>query len=70
MATPNALADAVRERRKSFRLTQTELAEIAGVSPRFVYDVEAGKDTVALDRVVALTRALGIQLLIEVGSSE
>ena len=66
--TSETLAQAVRTRRKSFDLTQTQLADISGVSPRFVYDLEAGKKSVSLDKVLAVTGALGIALIAEVAA--
>jgi y4mF family transcriptional regulator len=58
----------VQQRRKELRLTQAEAALLAGVSPRFVFDVENGKTTVALDRLTLLLRALGLEMRIEVAN--
>ncbi len=41
----------VKERRKSLKMTQQELAERSGVGLRFVRDLEQGKQTVRLDKV-------------------
>jgi HTH-type transcriptional regulator / antitoxin HipB len=60
----NDLASAVRVRRKHLGLTQAELADIASVSARFVYDLERGKPTIALDKVFAVLDALGLTLTI------
>lgn len=59
------LASAVRERRKHLGLTQAELADISGVSPRFVYDLERGKETIALDKARKVLETLGLVLSIE-----
>jgi y4mF family transcriptional regulator len=59
------LASAVRERRKHLGLTQAELADISGVSPRFVYDLERGKETIALDKARKVLETLGLFLSIE-----
>jgi HTH-type transcriptional regulator / antitoxin HipB len=56
------IAGTLRDRRKQLGLTQAEAAALAGVSPRFVYDLEKGKPSVALDRVLLLSEALGVQL--------
>jgi HTH-type transcriptional regulator / antitoxin HipB len=53
------LAAAVRGRRHSLKLTQAGLATKAGVSRTFVADLEAGKLTVELRSVIAVTEALG-----------
>jgi HTH-type transcriptional regulator / antitoxin HipB len=55
-----ALARAVRWRRKSLRLSQDELALLAGCSRPFVSEVERGKPTVQLDRLLSLLAALGL----------
>ncbi|HRQ10769.1 MAG TPA: helix-turn-helix transcriptional regulator [Trueperaceae bacterium] len=51
-----------RARRKALRLTQQDLADLAGVSPRFIHDLESGKPTVQLDRLLAVATALGLEL--------
>lgn len=45
------IAAFVRQRRRSQRLTQVELAERAGVGLRFVRELERGKRTVRRDKV-------------------
>lgn len=57
-----ALAEAIRTRRKSLGLTQIELARFAGCGPDFVYDVEAAKPTLRLDKLVDLLTILGLEL--------
>jgi y4mF family transcriptional regulator len=59
------LAAAVRERRRQFDLRQEDLADLAGVSLRFVQALEAGKATVQLDRVEAVLEVLGLRLTVE-----
>lgn len=56
------IATVLRNRRKDLGLTQAEAAALANVSPRFVYDLERGKPTVALDKVIQLAEALGVEL--------
>jgi len=56
------LAAVVFARREAVGLRQEELAELADCSPRFVHDVEAGKPTVQLDKVLAVLEALGLGL--------
>lgn len=53
---------ALLARRKALGLTQLQLADLAGVSARFIHELENGKETVRLDRVVALATALGLEL--------
>lgn len=63
-----SLAAAVRSRRRDLGLRQDEAADLAGVSERFVFAVEAGKGTVRLDKLVALLAALGLHLEVHRGA--
>jgi HTH-type transcriptional regulator / antitoxin HipB len=58
----------VRRRRLELGLRQDELAALAGVSPRFVHTVEQSKPTVRLDKVLAVLRQLGLDLVLEPGT--
>ena len=62
-------ASAVRSRRRQLRLRQDELADLAGVSERFVYALEHGKQSVQLDKVVAVLSALGLHLELHRGGT-
>lgn len=53
---------AVRKRRKELRLTQEDLAGLAGCSALFVGDVEKGKESVQIDKLVDLLDTLGYRL--------
>lgn len=69
MATvANGLANDVRARRVQLRLRQEELADLAGVSERFVYALENGKQTVQLDKLLAVLNALGLHLELHRGA--
>ena len=69
MATEaSGLAYEVRARRGQLRLRQAELADLAGVSERFVYALENGKQTVQLDKVLAVLNALGLHLELRRGA--
>lgn len=56
------LAAQVRARRGQFGLTQQDLADMAGVSERFVRFVEQGKPSVQLDSLTAVLETLGLEL--------
>lgn len=56
------LASGVRARRRTLRLSQRDLAELAGVSERFVRFVEQGKPSVQLDLLLTLLDTLGLEL--------
>jgi len=49
----------VRTRRKAERMTQAELAALAGVGRRFVSELERGKASLRLDSVEAVLRVFG-----------
>lgn len=66
---PDQLAAEVRSRRRSLRLSQRELAELTGVSERFVRFVEQGKRTVQLDSLLALLDTLGLELRVQTRTS-
>lgn len=56
------LGKQVRDRRKSLRLTQEALADLAGCSVRFVGSVEGGKPSVRLDKLVDILDVLGLEI--------
>lgn len=58
------IATAIRDKRKNTRLTQAEIAAYAGVSERFVREAEKGKETLRLDKLLALIDALGLTLTV------
>lgn len=62
------LAAEIRARRAALQLRQEEVAELAGVSERFVYALENGKRTVQLDKTLAVLNALGLHLEIHRGA--
>lgn len=58
------LAQTVRAQRVAERLTQADLADLSGVSERFVRSVERGKPTIRLESLLAVLRTLGLDLVI------
>jgi HTH-type transcriptional regulator / antitoxin HipB len=64
------LAAEVRARRRQLGLTQQDLADMAGVSERFVRFVEQGKPSIQLDSLTAVLEALGLELRIATRTSE
>lgn len=59
---PEKLAARIRSRRTSLGLTQRDLADMAGVSERFIRFVEQGKPSVQLDSLLAVLNTLGLEL--------
>ena len=60
----------VRTRRVSLGLTQRDLADMAGVSERFVRFVEQGKPSIQLDSLVAVLETLGLELTVGTRTSQ
>lgn len=58
----------IRAVRKSTKVRQDDLAAMVGVSRQFAVDVEKGKPTVQLGRVMRLLKELGIELSVEIPS--
>jgi y4mF family transcriptional regulator len=56
------LAEFVKEKRKSVKLTQPELAEKAGVGLRFIREFEQGKETLRLDKVNQVLQLFGYEV--------
>ncbi len=56
----------VRQTRQQLGLTQPQLALAVGVGIRFIVDLEAGKPTVRLDKVLQVLAGLGLALQIGV----
>ncbi len=65
MARPHQIGPAVRDARKKLSLTQAEVAERAGVSRRFVSELEAGtRPGAEFARVLAVLGALNKVLIV------
>lgn len=56
------LSRAVRTTRLRHGLKQSDLAGLSGTGLRFVGDLERGKDTVALNKVMAVLNVLGLRI--------
>lgn len=56
------LANFVKIKRKSVKLTQPELAEKAGVGLRFIRELEQGKESLRLDKVNQVLQLFGYQV--------
>jgi y4mF family transcriptional regulator len=60
--TPQDLGRAVRECRKQQGATQAEFASLCGVGVRFISDLENGKPTVQIGKVIQVIQCLGLEL--------
>ncbi len=62
--TPAEIGAIVRSARKAQNLRQDQLAGAAGVGLRFIVDLEAGKPTAQLGKVLLVLRTLGCSVAI------
>ena len=60
MTAPSEIATEIKTARRALKLRQAELAAAAGVGLRFLIEVEAGKPTAQLGKVLAVLDALGL----------
>ncbi|PXX37121.1 helix-turn-helix domain-containing protein [Burkholderia sp. MS455] len=61
--TIGALANLIRAVRLQQGFTRDELANATGLSPKFISQVEAGKPTAQIGKVLLLLGELGVSLL-------
>ena len=52
----------IKQCRKALRVTQQELALTSGTGIRFIVDIEKGKETCQIGKVLSVLQTLGISL--------
>ena len=57
------LGRVVREARKAQKLSQDDLAGMAGTGRRFIVDLEKGKETVQFGKVLRVLATLGVSVV-------
>lgn len=62
--TTASLGDLVREVRKRQGLTQLDVAGLAGLSNRFIIDLERGKETLQMQKALDVLALLGLELVV------
>ena len=60
--TPEQIGKLVRDTRKKLGVTQKELALTSGTGMRFIIDLENGKETCEIGKVLAILNTLGIKM--------
>lgn len=60
--TTQAIGQIIRENRKRLGVTQKDLALTSGTGLRFVIDLEKGKETCQISKVLTVLQTLGIQI--------
>ena len=62
--SPEQLGAAIRARRKQLKATQKDLAMTCGTGLRFIIDLEKGKSTCQIGKILQVLQALGLKLQI------
>jgi len=62
---PEQLGNAIRKRRRQLKVSQKDLAMTCGTGLRFIVDLEKGKPTCQIGKVLQVIQALGMKLEIE-----
>jgi len=65
----NRIGAVIKKERKARRLTQRELADLTGTGFNFISQLERGKTTVRLDKLLAVLDVLGLRLFARSGSN-
>ncbi len=63
--TPQSLGTAIRHYRKEAGLTQADLADQAGLNRTYLSNLESGKETEMLRRILRVLRQLGVGMTLE-----
>jgi len=53
---------ALREKRLSIRMTQSELAQLTGLNRSYISEIESGRESISLDRAEKLAKAVNCSL--------
>lgn len=59
------IGETIKKRRKELNLTQQYLAEVTGLSTSFISDVENGKQTAEVGKIIKLINMLGMNIIVE-----
>jgi HTH-type transcriptional regulator / antitoxin HipB len=62
MLEPQILGEILKKHRKAAKLSQLQLAEMAGIGKTAVFDLEKGKETVQLDTLRKILKVLNIRV--------
>jgi HTH-type transcriptional regulator / antitoxin HipB len=63
--SPDSLGDAIRHYRSEAGLTQAELAEATGLQRSYLSELENGKETEQLTRLLRVFRRLGVRMTLD-----
>ena len=60
------VGNSIKERRKTLRVTQLQLAELAGVSVNTLYKIERGQANPTLETLTKIANILGLEICLQV----
>lgn len=60
-----SIGKVIRERRKALGYTQGFIADFTGLSVSFISDVERGKSTAEIGKIIMLMNTLGLDIIVE-----
>jgi HTH-type transcriptional regulator / antitoxin HipB len=63
--TPSSLGEAIRHYRREAGLTQAQLAEMAGLQRSYLSELENGKETEQVKRLLRVLRQLGVRITLD-----
>jgi len=63
--TPESIGAAIRHFRRQAGMTQAELAESAGLHRTYLSNLESGKETEQVRRILRVLRELGVRMSID-----
>ena len=67
---PKYIGFAIAHKRKKKKMTQKDLADYTGTSVKFISNVEQGKSTARLEKVLDLIRTVGLMVYLTEGDIE
>lgn len=62
VTNPRGLGVALQQARMARGLSQRDLAELVGASQRYIWELESGKDSVLLSRLLSVIAETGAEL--------
>lgn len=66
ISNPEQLGAAIRTKRKQIKVTQKELAMTCGTGLRFIIDLEKGKPTCQIGKILQVLQTLGVGIQIAI----
>jgi len=65
-STAKEIGQLVRDTRKKLGVTQQDLALTSGTGLRFIIELEQGKPTCQLEKVLTVLKTLGLNIMFEI----